>query len=114
MERVRDSDGNELGRDHHNPILDTRRYRVRFDDGDVAELTANVVAEAMYAQYDSDGNNTSYLIQSLITKDLRMPFHYQIRKLLRMGKRTPEGVRQDGSCAVSGRMVQLHGRSLLC
>ena len=50
IERVRDSDGNELGREHHNPILDTRRYSVKFDDGDVTELTANVIAEAMYAQ----------------------------------------------------------------
>ncbi len=35
IERVRDSDGNELGREHHNPILDTHRYRIRFDDDDV-------------------------------------------------------------------------------
>ena len=28
IERVRDPDGNERGREHHNPILDTRRYRV--------------------------------------------------------------------------------------
>jgi len=39
-----------------NPILDTRRYSVKFNDGDVTELTANVIAEAMYAQYDGDGN----------------------------------------------------------
>jgi len=56
IERERDSDGNELGLEHHNPILDTRRYKIRFDDGDVTELTANVIAEAMYAQYDGDGN----------------------------------------------------------
>ena len=61
IERVRDSDGNELGREHHNPILDTRRYKVKFDDGDVTELTANVIAESMYAQYDGNGNLNTLL-----------------------------------------------------
>ena len=61
IERVRDSDGNELGREHHNPILDTRRYKVKFDDGYVTELTANVIAESMYAQYDGNGNLNTLL-----------------------------------------------------
>ena len=53
--RKRDADGNPMGRSNPNPILDTRVYEVVFDDGDVTSLTANMIAQAMYAQCDSDG-----------------------------------------------------------
>jgi hypothetical protein len=36
--------------------MDSRVYRVEFDDGDVCELTANVIAESMYASCNADGN----------------------------------------------------------
>ncbi len=36
--------------------MDSRIYRVEFDDGDVCELTANVIAESMYASCNADGN----------------------------------------------------------
>ena len=39
-----------------NPILDTRLYKVEFPDGDVAEFTANVIAENMFSQCDDAGN----------------------------------------------------------
>ena len=31
-------------------------YRIEFEDGDVCELTANVIAESMYASCNADGN----------------------------------------------------------
>ena len=52
----RDLDGNLKGTANENPILDTREYVVPFDDGDVTDLTANLIAESMYAQCDPDGN----------------------------------------------------------
>jgi hypothetical protein len=52
----KDADGNPKGRANSNPILDTREYTVTFDDGDVTNLTANLIAESMYAQCDPDGN----------------------------------------------------------
>ncbi len=39
-----------------NPIKDTRTYKVEFPGGKIAELTANAIAEAMYAQCDVGGN----------------------------------------------------------
>ena len=63
--RKRDSDGNPTGRANDNPILDTREYTVTFDDGDVTELTANVIAESMYSQCDPYGNQY-VLLDSLI------------------------------------------------
>jgi hypothetical protein len=53
--RKRDADGNPAGLSHDNPILDTRKYVVQFDDGDATELTANMIAESMYSQCDPDG-----------------------------------------------------------
>ena len=42
--RKRDVDGNAVGRSNYNPILDTREFNVKFDDGEVSELTSNVIA----------------------------------------------------------------------
>eukprot|EP00804_Cyclotella_cryptica_P020326 CCRYP_014066-RA/>CCRYP_014066-RA protein AED:0.16 eAED:0.16 QI:0/0/0/1/1/1/3/0/747 len=52
----RDPDGSLVGTAHANPALDTRIYEVRFPDGRTEELAANVIAEAVYAQCDADGN----------------------------------------------------------
>jgi hypothetical protein len=54
--RKRQSDGTLLGKAHSNPILDTRTYEVEFADGQKTELAANVIAENMLAQCDSEGN----------------------------------------------------------
>ncbi len=51
-----DADGNIVGRAHDRPILDTRTYDIEFDDGTIAILTANEIAECMYAQCDPGGN----------------------------------------------------------
>jgi hypothetical protein len=50
--RMRDSDGKVVGKADPNPILDTRTYEVEFLDGEIAELTANAIAEAMYSACD--------------------------------------------------------------
>ena len=54
--RKRDRDGTVRGKANANPILDTRTYEVEFPDGQVAEYTANVIAENMFAQCDMEGN----------------------------------------------------------
>ncbi len=53
--RQRDARGNPIGNANTNPILDSCMYFVEFEDGDVCELTANVIAESMYASCDADG-----------------------------------------------------------
>ena len=54
--RKRQKDGTLLGKANSNPILDTRTYDVEFPDGQTSELAANVIAQNMYAQCDSEGN----------------------------------------------------------
>ena len=54
--RKQDSDGNVTGKADLNPIKDTRTYEVEFPDGEITELTANAIAEAMYSACNHDGN----------------------------------------------------------
>ena len=44
-----------MGNANANPILDSREYAVHFEDREVTELTANVIAKSMYALYDPEG-----------------------------------------------------------
>ena len=48
--------GNVMGRSQPKPILDTRMYQVEFTGGNVTESTANAIAESMYAQCNTEGN----------------------------------------------------------
>ena len=56
IRRKRDGDGALIGTPHEQPALDTRVYEVRFPDGRSEERAANVIAEALYAQCDANGN----------------------------------------------------------
>ncbi len=62
--RKRDKGGNPVGLANTNPILDTREYTFTFGNGDETVLNANLIAEAMYAQWDPDGNQ--YVLLDLI------------------------------------------------
>ena len=63
--RKRANDGSLRGTGDANPILDTRSYMVEFPDGSEAEYSANVLAENMYAQCDTDGNQ--FLLMEAVT-----------------------------------------------
>jgi hypothetical protein len=63
--RKREHDGSLVGQGNDNPILDTRSYMVSFEDGSEAEYSANVLAENMFAQCDSDGNQ--FLLMEAVT-----------------------------------------------
>ena len=62
--RSKDTKGNVMGRSHANSILDTRMYEVEFAGDEVTELTANIIAESMYAQCNSEGNE--YLLLDVL------------------------------------------------
>ena len=55
VDRVRDDVGNLQGRYDSNPLLDTSTYVVKFEDGSAEEFSANVIAEAIFAQVDDEG-----------------------------------------------------------
>ena len=54
-QRKRDDDGNPIGKRNNNPLLDTREYEVVFPDQSMDVLTANLIAESMYANVDDEG-----------------------------------------------------------
>jgi hypothetical protein len=51
----RDLDSTVRGRANTNSMLDTITYIIKFPDGRSDEYTANVIAENMYAQCDTEG-----------------------------------------------------------
>ena len=58
--RKRDADERPIGKQHPNPLLDTRLYEVEFPDGSTEAITANLIAETMWSQVDNEGR--SYLV----------------------------------------------------
>ena len=46
---------NYIGTANANPLLDSRRYLVRFKTGEESEYSANEIAENLYAMCDSQG-----------------------------------------------------------
>jgi hypothetical protein len=69
--RKRENDGSLRRTGNNNPILDTRSYMVSFEDGSEAEYSANVLAENMYAQCDTEGNQ--YLLREAVTDHRQTP-----------------------------------------
>jgi hypothetical protein len=57
----RDREGRVVEKAAQNPILNTRVYDVKFEDGKVGEYAANVIAEHMVSVADVDGNQVPLL-----------------------------------------------------
>ena len=55
VKRARVKDGKYIGTWNTNPLLDSRRYLVRFKTGDEDQYAANEIAKILYAMYDSQG-----------------------------------------------------------
>jgi hypothetical protein len=60
-----DKDGNPIGLANANPILDMREYTFTFNNGDETVMSTNLIAKAIYAQCDPDGNQY-VLLDSII------------------------------------------------
>ena len=54
-QRRKNDDKHPTGKRNNNPLLDTREYEVVFPDQSMDVLTANVIAESMYANVDDEG-----------------------------------------------------------
>jgi len=66
--RKRDGNGNPVGQYNPNPILDATVHEVQFPDGRIQKYAANVLAEALYAHVDNDGNRW-LLLKSIIAHE---------------------------------------------
>ena len=63
--RTKNDFGQEVGSFHNNPLLNTIIYDVQFPDGSIREYAANVIAQNMYMQVDSEGRST-LLLKSIL------------------------------------------------
>ena len=60
--RIKTDLGTPVGRRHPtNPLMDTRQYEVELNDGTVAAYYANIIAENMFGQVDSEGQQYALL-----------------------------------------------------
>ena len=63
--RSLDADGRMTGTYHDNPFLNTITYDIEFPNGQVKEYGANIIAENMLTQVDSDGYSLSLMDSSI-------------------------------------------------
>ena len=68
--RVKDHNDDPVGLSNANPILDSRLYDVEFPDGAILDYAANVIAENLYSQVDSDGRQ--YMLLNSIVDHERL------------------------------------------
>ena len=59
--RKKDHDGKPIGKRNANPMLDSRVYEVKFPDGETTEVAANLIAENLFSQIDSEGRSYAIL-----------------------------------------------------
>jgi hypothetical protein len=64
---TRGLDDEAIGCAHANPLFDTREYEVKFTDGTQEKYQAQIIAENMFAQVDTKGNQ--YLLSQEILTD---------------------------------------------
>ena len=50
--RLKENQGQPIGIESDNPILDTRMYEVEYQGGHTAALSENLIAENLFAQVD--------------------------------------------------------------
>jgi hypothetical protein len=65
IKRMQGLDGEPISHAHANPLFDTREYEIEFTDGTNEKYQVNIIAENMFAQVDSKGNQ--YLLLQEIT-----------------------------------------------
>ena len=61
LKRARDQNGELIGKENSNPLLDSSVYEVEFEDGTVERYHANIIAEHIYSQIDGDGYGRTLL-----------------------------------------------------
>ncbi|CAJ1945011.1 unnamed protein product [Cylindrotheca closterium] len=64
--RLVDAEGNPMGVANNNQLLDTRQYKVEYEDGSTEVLAANLLAENLLAQVDEHGHR--HLLMEEITE----------------------------------------------
>ena len=56
-----DKMGKVVGEPHENPLLNTLIYDVEFPDGNIKKYAANIIAENVLVNFDSEGHCSSQM-----------------------------------------------------
>ena len=64
-QRTLDDDGNPMGTEITNPLVDTRAYENEFIYGTTETITSNIIAENLIAQVDEKGHR-KLLLENII------------------------------------------------
>ena len=63
--RLKENEGNPIGKSNKFAVLDTRQYRVEFKNGYNEALSTNLIAQNMFSQVDEEGHR-NFLLDSII------------------------------------------------
>jgi hypothetical protein len=89
--RARDNEGKPVGKQHSNPLLDSREYECLLEDGTLYHYNANVIAENIFAQCDDEGRMHAVLEEITDHKKDRRAIHISNgHKKTRKGSRIPK------------------------
>ena len=83
-----DEDGQCIGKANANPILDTRAREVQFPDGLEAAHSADIIAENMCTQCDSEGDQCLLLNSIVDHKKLKSAVHLRDSCMTVRGRRS--------------------------
>ena len=112
--RLKDANWRPIGVANENPILDSRIYEVKYSDGYISAIAANLIAENLLAQVYQEGN-IFILIDSVI--DTRTDGTQTIQQdafvITNSGNKQKKNTIKDGKYAYNGRMEVLHRTNLM-
>ena len=61
LRRSVDKEGKDIGNVNYNPLLNTLMYDVEFPDGNIKKYAANIIAENILVNCDSEGHYSSQI-----------------------------------------------------
>ncbi len=73
--RVKDNDGNPIGKRNVNPLLDTREFECTLEDRSAYCYNANVIADNIFSQCDDEGRRHAVLQEITDHKSNRTAVH---------------------------------------
>ena len=75
--RLKDANGIPIWTADDNPLLDTRMHEVEYFDGECASLSANHIAENLFAQVDDEGTGQVLMTEIIDYRTNRQEVKHQ-------------------------------------
>ncbi len=112
IKRKRDHDGNYIGKSHKNPLLDTGKYEVEFNDGYVETYSANQIAEGIFAQIDEEGREFALIDEIVDHRSNGKAIQKDDAFIMHNGRKTPRRTTQGWQLCIKWKDGSLSWESL--